>query len=252
MSSTGPRRSGACGRGARAVRGKPQPRAQATRQAILTAAAEHFARNGYYGTSLDSVLADSGGTKGALYFHFASKEALARAVIAEMVQRCRDLREQIRGRALDPLSMLLALVDEVIARLLDDPIARGGTRLLNDLPVAQEQAHAHYDFVEQEAFDLLNQAAHAGLLRDGVDLAVAARQIVAVVAGHRRICDALGERQHFRQRVEQAWTLLLPAIATDAWLTAWRASAAPGRTVEPRHGDGKGPRRHGGNATPGP
>src|SRR5919206_3402040 len=101
MSSTGQRRPGAGGRSARAGRSKPQPRAQATRQAILTAAAEHFARNGYHATSLDSVLADSGGTKGALYFHFASKEALARAVIAEMVQRCRDLREQIRGRALD-------------------------------------------------------------------------------------------------------------------------------------------------------
>ncbi|MCA1836105.1 MAG: TetR/AcrR family transcriptional regulator, partial [Actinobacteria bacterium] len=92
MSSTGPRRPGAGGAGARADRVKPQPRARATRQAILTAAAEHFARNGYHATSLDSVLADSGGTKGALYFHFASKEALARAVVAEMVQRWRDLR----------------------------------------------------------------------------------------------------------------------------------------------------------------
>ena len=229
MSSTGPRRSGAGGRAARAVRGKPQPRAQATRQAILTAAAEHFGRNGYYATSLDSVLADSGGTKGALYFHFASKEALARAVIAEMVQRWRDLREQVRGRGLDPLSTLLALVDEVIARLRDDPIARGGTRLLNDLPVAQEQARAHYGFGEQETLELLTEAAQAGLLRDGVDPAAVAPQIVAIVAGHRHICDALGQRQDLRQRVRQAWALLLPAIATDAWLAA--------RDSESRHGD---------------
>src|SRR5919199_4567715 len=106
MSSPGQRRPGAGGRSTRAGRSKPQPRAQATRQAILTAAAEHFGRNGYYGTSLDSVLADSGGTKGALYFHFASKEALARAVIAEMVQRCRDLRGQVDSHGLDPLATL--------------------------------------------------------------------------------------------------------------------------------------------------
>ena len=229
MSSTGPRRPGAGGRAARTVRGKPQPRAQATRQAILTAAAEHFGRNGYYATSLDNVLADSGGTKGALYFHFASKEALARAVIAEMVQGWRDLREQVRGRGLDPLSTLLALVDEVIVRLRDDPVARGGTRLLNDLPVAQEQARAHYGLGEQETLDLLTEAAHAGLLRDGVDPAAVAPQIVAIVAGHRHICDALGERQYLRQRVQQAWALLLPVVATDAWLAA--------RDPEPERGD---------------
>jgi AcrR family transcriptional regulator len=234
MSSTGPRRPGAGGAGARADRVKPQPRARATRQAILTAAAEHFARNGYHATSLDSVLADSGGTKGALYFHFASKEALARAVVAEMVQRWRDLRGQVGSRELDPLATLLALLDEVIARLLDDPIARGGTRLLNDLPVAEEQARAHYGFGEQQCRDLLTQAAQAGLLREGIDLAAAARQIVAIVAGNRQICDALGERQNLRQRVGQAWQLLLPAIATDSWLAAWRASTPPHRA---RHGD---------------
>jgi AcrR family transcriptional regulator len=244
MSSTGRRRPGAGGTGARADRVKPQPRAQATRQAILTAAAEHFARNGYHATSLDSVLADSGGTKGALYFHFASKDALARAVVAEMVQRWQDLRSQV-SNGLDPLTTLLVLVDEVISHLLDDPIARGGTRLLNDLPVTEEQARAHYGFGEQEVLDLLTQAAHTGLLREGIDPAVAARQIVAIVAGHRQICDALGQRHHLRPQVEQALNLLLPAIATDSWLAAWRASTPP-------QGTGKGPRRHGGNVTPGP
>jgi AcrR family transcriptional regulator len=225
MSSTGPRRPGAGGADARADRVKPQSRARATRQAILTAAAEHFARNGYHATSLDSVLADSGGTKGALYFHFASKDALARAVVAEMVQQWRDLRGQVDSHGLDPLATLSALLDEVIARLLDDPIARGGTRLLNDLPVAEEQARAHYGFGEQECLDLLSQAAQAGLLREGIDPAVVARQIVAIVAGNRQICDALGERHHLRQRIEQAWRLLVPAIATDSWLAAWRASS---------------------------
>src|SRR6185437_3036703 len=212
---------GAGGTGARADRVKPQPRAQATRQAILTAAAEHFARNGYHATSLDSVLADSGGTKGALYFHFASKDALARAVVAEMVQRWQDLRSQV-SNGLDPLTTLLMLVDEVISRLL------------NDLPVTEEQARAHYGFGEQEALDLLTQAAHAGLLREGIDPSVAARQIVAIVAGHRQICDALGQRHHLRPQVEQALNLLLPAIATDSWLAAWRASTPP-------QGQAKGP-----------
>ena len=233
MSSTGQRRPGASGGSTRAGRIKPQPRAQATRQAILTAAAEHFARNGYHATSLDSVLADSGGTKGALYFHFASKDALARAVIAEMLQGWGTLRGRVSARGLDPLSTLLALVDEVIARLLDDPIARGGTRLLNDLPVP-ELARVHYDLGEQDTLELLTQAAQAGLLREGIDPALVAPQIVAVIAGNRQICDALGERENLWQRVGQAWTLLLPMIAVDSWLAAWRTSS-PQTRQPPSH-----------------
>ncbi|MBV9160244.1 MAG: TetR/AcrR family transcriptional regulator [Pseudonocardiales bacterium] len=224
MSSTGPRRPGAGDSDARSRRGKLQPRARATRLAILTAAAEHFARNGYHATSLDSVLADSGGTKGALYFHFASKEALARAVIAEMVQGWEDLREQVSGYGLDPLSTLLALSDEVIARLVDNPIARGGMRLLNDLPMRAQDAPGQYGVAERDILALLTQAAQAGLLREGIEPVPLARQIVAVIAGHRQICDAGDGCHNLRQRLDETWSLLLPVIASDTWLAAWHAS----------------------------
>ncbi|MDQ2883274.1 MAG: TetR/AcrR family transcriptional regulator [Actinomycetota bacterium] len=225
MSSTGRPRPGAGDSDASAGRAALQPRARATRLAILTAAAEHFARDGYHATSLDSVLADSGGTKGALYFHFASKDALARAVVAEMVQGWRDLRGHIGHSGLDPLSVLLALVDEVITRLIEDPIARGGTRLLHDLPRRTQDAGEHYGCGERDTLDLLTQAAQAGLLREGIDPALVARQIVALIAGHRQICVAAEDRHNLRLRVDEAWTLLLPTVATDAWLATWRAAA---------------------------
>ncbi|MGH3781592.1 MAG: ScbR family autoregulator-binding transcription factor [Pseudonocardiaceae bacterium] len=224
MSSTAPPRPGADDSDDSAGRAALQPRARATRQAILTAAAEHFARNGYHATSLDSVLADSGGTKGALYFHFASKEALARAVIAEMVQGWGDLRGQVDQRGLDPLSTLLALVDEVVRRLIEDPIARGGTRLLHDLPRRTQDAGEHYGCGERDTLALLTQAAQAGLLREGIDPTLVARQVVALIAGHRQICDAVADRHNLRQRVDEAWMLLLPTIATDEWLATWRAA----------------------------
>jgi AcrR family transcriptional regulator len=227
MSSTGPRRPGAGDRDASSRRAKLQPRARATRLAILTAAAEHFARNGYHATSLDGVLADSGGTKGALYFHFTSKEALARAVIAEMVQGWADLREQVSGCGLDPLSALLVLLDEMVARLIDNPIARGGIRLLNDLPLRAQDTPGPYGVAERDVLALLTQAAQADLLREGIEPALLARQIVGLIAGHRQVCDAVDGCHTLRQRLDEAWALLLPAIATDAWLAAWHA-ARPG------------------------
>ncbi|MGH3771980.1 MAG: ScbR family autoregulator-binding transcription factor [Pseudonocardiaceae bacterium] len=224
MSSTGPRRPGARDSDARSPRATPQRRARATRLAILTAAAEHFARNGYHATSLDSVLADSGGTKGALYFHFVSKDALARAVIAEMARGWGELRKQVNGRGLDPLSALLTLVDEVVVLLVGNPIAQGGIRLLNDLPPCGQHTPWHYGVAEGDALALLTQAARAGLLQEGIEPALLARQVVAVVAGHRQICDAMDDRHDLRQRLDEAWDLLLPAIATDAWLAAWCAT----------------------------
>ncbi len=56
-------------------------RARDTRNHILEVAAAAFAERGFAGTSLNQVLRDSGISKGALYFHFPSKEALAIAVV---------------------------------------------------------------------------------------------------------------------------------------------------------------------------
>lgn len=246
MSSTAPRKPGAADSDASAGRAKLQPRARATRLAILTAAAEHFARTGYHATSLDRVLADSGGTKGALYFHFSSKEALARAVIAEMVQRWGTLRRQVSDRGLDPLSALLALVDEVIARLIDSPIARGGTRLLHDLPIRPDDAHGHHAFGERDALVLLTQAAQTGLLREGIEPALVARQVVAMLSGHRQICDAVGDRHDLWLRVDEAWSLLLPAISTDAWLAEWSVTSW---TSRPRPGLEEDERKPGDRST---
>ncbi len=181
------------------------------------------------------MLADSGGTKGAMYFHFASKLALAQAVVAEMVQQWGDLRLQISERGLDPLSTLLALVNEVIARLVDSPVARGGTRLLSELPARGPEAGEHYAFGERDAVALLTEAARRGQLRGGVEPSVVARQIVALVAGHRQICDSLDDRADLSRRIGQAWNLILPAIATDDWLAQWRASRPRPCHEEPDH-----------------
>lgn len=60
-----------------------QERASTTRKAVLRAAAEAFETHGLVSTSINDIIRAAGVTKGALYFHFPSKEALAQAVIAE-------------------------------------------------------------------------------------------------------------------------------------------------------------------------
>ncbi|WP_347879795.1 helix-turn-helix domain-containing protein [Streptomyces sp. Tu 2975] len=70
-----------------------QERAVRTRRAILVAAAEVFDEVGYEAATISEILKRSGLTKGALYFHFASKEELAQGVLAEQVHALPDLPE---------------------------------------------------------------------------------------------------------------------------------------------------------------
>ena len=58
----------------------------ATRQKLLERAFEEIHRNGFRAASLESILADAGVTKGALYHHFEHKAELGYAVVDEVVR----------------------------------------------------------------------------------------------------------------------------------------------------------------------
>lgn len=58
-------------------------RAAETRERILDAALECFAARGYEGTSMRQLAECCGLTDAALYYHFESKAALMRALLAE-------------------------------------------------------------------------------------------------------------------------------------------------------------------------
>lgn len=60
-----------------------QARAVETRHTVIAAAAEIFEERGYGNTSLSDVIERANVTKGAFYYHFATKEDLAAAIIEQ-------------------------------------------------------------------------------------------------------------------------------------------------------------------------
>ncbi|HEX5513070.1 MAG TPA: helix-turn-helix domain-containing protein [Gammaproteobacteria bacterium] len=60
-----------------------QQRTEATRSALIDAARELFVAKGYAETSTPEIVAAAGLTRGALYHHFADKQALFRAVVEQ-------------------------------------------------------------------------------------------------------------------------------------------------------------------------
>jgi len=102
---------------------------QRTRERLLQAAFREVYRSGFQGAGLDTILAATGVTKGALYYHFVSKEALGYAIVEEIVAelpRDKWLRPLQQGK--DPIDALIHIVKATSVRPKD---VRGGCPLVN-------------------------------------------------------------------------------------------------------------------------
>ncbi len=98
-------------------------RGRTTRAQLIAVATDLFARRGYDGTSIEGVLAESGASRGSLYHHFKSKEALFLAVMEDVGARATGPAAEAMADAADSLAALrigcLAWI-----RLAGDPVVR--------------------------------------------------------------------------------------------------------------------------------
>ena len=79
----------------------PQPRhleSASTKRALLDVAQDLFTEHGYAATSLDAIVAGAQVTKGALYHHFAGKQAMFEEVFERVEhQASKAVHDQITG-----------------------------------------------------------------------------------------------------------------------------------------------------------
>jgi AcrR family transcriptional regulator len=87
------------------VKSRRRAQGDATRVALVDAARELFGDQGYAATSTEEIVARAGVTKGALYHHFADKEALFRTVFEQVEREVSDVAVQafLLGAAWDAL-----------------------------------------------------------------------------------------------------------------------------------------------------
>lgn len=201
-----------------------QERGRTTRHALLLAAADLFAARGYHGASLTDILKVSGRTKGALYFHFSSKQALAQALQTEIVASWELVRAEIAARGLDPLKELLVETDAYVGRWTHDPIVRGAGAAMASADVFTEGHRTWYRDWQQCTAAHLHRARKDGLLQEDIDPDRASRLIVAAGAGHHAFSEILPGPPDFFARMTDTWQGLLPAVAVDSWLAEFRAS----------------------------
>ena len=134
-----------------------------TRERLLQAAFREVRRSGFQSTGINTILAATNVTKGALYYHFNSKEALGYAIVDEIVAKVvhdRWLRPLLSDG--HPIDVLIGIVRRVPARPAD---VRESCPLLN---LAQEMSPLDEQFRKRlERLFLAWQDGVATLLRKG-------------------------------------------------------------------------------------
>src|SRR5499433_1562350 len=81
-----------------------------TRELLLQAAFREVYKVGFQSAGIDAILAATNVTKGALYYHFESKEALGHAIIEEIVAaitKDRWLRPLQQSKDKNPIDALI-------------------------------------------------------------------------------------------------------------------------------------------------
>jgi AcrR family transcriptional regulator len=85
--------------------------AEDTRRRILDAATELFNQRGYAGTSIRDIAERLGMTKGALYYHFASKDDLLQAMVTPLVEAIATFLGTVRDAGTVSPQLIRELVD---------------------------------------------------------------------------------------------------------------------------------------------
>jgi TetR/AcrR family transcriptional regulator, transcriptional repressor for nem operon len=114
-----------------------------TRERLLQAAYREVYRYGFQNAGIDTILAATNVTKGALYYHFESKEALGYAIIEEIIAKLTHDRWMLRlqqNKDKDPIDALIGIVRAIPGRPGD---VRKGCPLVN---LAQEMSQLDEQF----------------------------------------------------------------------------------------------------------
>jgi len=187
-----------------------QARAEATQSAILRGAAVVFNRDGFAQATVGDISHEAGVSKGAVQFHFPTKQSLARAVVDRFrrdFDPADDRREEARG-----MVAAIELSAVVSRQLVEEPIVGAAYRLsMEESAFAHRVAEPYRELIN--VIDrLFDQAEHDGDLRQGIRVSDLSRYVVASFLGVQSVSDTLTSRTDLIQRVADLWTFVLPSV----------------------------------------
>ncbi|WP_066516916.1 TetR/AcrR family transcriptional regulator [Curtobacterium ammoniigenes] len=194
----------------------------ANRAAIIEAAGAEFARSGYAGTSIADIAAAMGRPKSAIGQHqFASKEAIAVAVIATQWERWIAMRNDLEARMPAGIERLLEFLLAAAADARANSVALGAVRLLaerNETELTLDEPPFHWIALTASEVQASIEAGTLKTDRSSIDIA---RTILSAGYG---VFDAVNRGLRTAQAdidaaLRQVWSDLLAGIDPDTRTT---------------------------------
>jgi TetR/AcrR family transcriptional regulator, transcriptional repressor for nem operon len=162
-----------------------------TRKRLLRAAFREVYKVGFQSAGIDAILAATNVTKGALYYHFESKDALGYAIIEEVIAeitRDRWLIPLQFSKDTDPIDALVGIVRALSSRPCD---VKSGCPLVNlaqEMSLLDEQFRKRLEKIFhawQEAIAIsLRRGQSQGTVRRDLDPDETASFLIAMIEGY--------------------------------------------------------------------
>ncbi|WP_261863695.1 TetR/AcrR family transcriptional regulator [Mycobacterium montefiorense] len=186
-------------------------RADATRRHILRAASHQFARRAYHEVGLDDILAEAELTKGAMYFHFRSKHALAVAIIDRQTAAGTVAVQELVTRGLSGLETLIDFSYLIAIQDIKTDQVRAGLNLIESVGRSEGLQEKLLDGWVKALGVVVEQAIAEGDIHERCDPQDVGRMMVSVHMGLRKTSN-LDEPERFLLDLERRWGLLLGGI----------------------------------------
>jgi AcrR family transcriptional regulator len=199
----------------------PQARSETTRQKILTAAIDLFSEVGYAAAGLGEIIERAGMTKGALYHHFDSKEALATSIIEQGTNLTRDAFHRVCQSSSPALENMIHGVFVVTDLVVSDKTARTAEQLTRALAEFNTAASQVWSNRLDEMTTQARRAATEGDLREDLDPYVVSESILNTMLGAQLLSKTADSADHIK-RLTRSLEVLLPAIVAETSLAYFR------------------------------
>ena len=193
---------------------------EGTRQSLLQAAFREVYRYGFQSAGIDAILAATDVTKGALYYHFESKEALGHAIIEEIVAEItkdRWLRPLQQSKDKNPIDALIGIVQAIPARPRD--VKRGCplVNLTQEMSLLDEQFRKRLERIFQAWQEgiaaALRKGQYTGTVRRDLVPEETASFLIATVEGYEVLAKNAQDAE--------VWNMGIKNIVS--WLSSLRA-----------------------------
>ncbi|MFC4223702.1 ScbR family autoregulator-binding transcription factor [Lysinibacter cavernae] len=192
-----------------------QQRAIITRQNIVNAASQVFVEHGFAAANIADVTSIAGITKGAMYFHFKSKEDLARAVIDEQQATYDALQAEMLGKDLSAFDTMIEISYGICALIKGNALFYASMRIAVELGVYGDPISKTYAEWGAPVAALVAQAIDDGDIRSTVDPEAFASFVISAFTGIQTVSMVYSNLEDLDGRIMAMWDILLPGMVTD-------------------------------------